>query len=48
MKQPLTLLSKALELLEKQTAKEYHRIEVVRTEEFLYVMKVKSTTSIDI
>ena len=39
MKHPLTLYSKALELLEKQTAKEYHKIAEVRAEEFFQVMK---------
>ena len=39
VKYTLTQFSKALELLEKQTAKKYHQIAVVRAEEFLQVMK---------
>ena len=36
---PLVQSSKALELLEKQTANEHHKIAVVREEEFVQVMK---------
>ena len=39
VKHPLTQINKALELLGKQTAKEYHKIAVERAEEFLQVMK---------
>ena len=39
MKHPLAQLSKALELLEKETAEEYQKVAVVRVEEFLQVMK---------
>ena len=39
VKHPLTQFSKALELLEKLTAKEYQKIAVVRAEKFLQVMK---------
>ena len=39
VKHPLTQFNKVLELLEKQTAKEYHKIAVVRVKEFLQVMK---------
>ena len=39
VKHLLTQFSKALELLEKQTAKEYHKIAVVWAEEFLQVMR---------
>ena len=48
MKHPPTLYSGALELQEKQTAKEYDIKTVVRAEEFLQVMKVHSTKSINI
>ena len=39
VKYPLTQFSKTLELLQKQTANEYHKIAVVGAEEFLKVMK---------
>ena len=44
MKHPLALFSKALELLEKEKAKEYHKIAVVRVEEFLQWMIGKNPT----
>ena len=43
MKHPLTQFSKTLELLGKQTAKEYQNIAVVRAKKFLQVGHVKST-----
>ena len=39
MKHPVIQFSKALELVEKQTAKVYQKISVVRAEEFLQVRK---------